>query len=882
VAATLTDFLGTRSPEQIAAILAARPDATVPPVPRDLSELAERLEIFSSVATAFHQLPAPAVQLVEVLQLLGPDPGERSEVARWLGRPAGDPDLTATLDQLTGLALAWPDGAAIRLTTPLYQAFRYPLRLGAPAAGLLARYPAEHLRPIARALGVRSGGRKPELIAGIAEVLTDPERVRELVGQAGPAVRTRLHRLATDGPAVEHFAAWYGYHQPDQELRWAAERGLVLADSWGVPQLPREAAVALRGPGWRAPFTPRPPRPTLRRVTDDAVEREAAAAGGGAVGQLTAVLEAVAGHPPALLKAGGLGVKEVRRLAKAIGGDPATVRLWLELAYDAELVGPVRDRSGTVELLPTGGYDEWAEAEPADRLAVLLPVWLELATAPLLATGGDRKPAPVLLREHEGLLAASVRHRVLQLASGLPPGRGVAPGADLIEPVGWRCPLLAAQHSDLPRLVAATWQEAQLLGVVAHGALSSLGRALAGGAEPAGMPAGAGAFPIPDPDELAAACRKLLPAAAGEAVFQADLTALVPGTPTRSLADLLDATADRESRGGAVTWRFTPGSVRRALDAGHRPAELLAALRTRATTGTLPQPLEYLVTDLARRHGAMRVRAVGCVLRAEDPALLAELAGARTLRGLGLSVIAPTVLGSARPAGETLAALRAAGYAPVGESPDGVPLVERAERRRAGPARQRRRPISGVPAAGSGIGSGIRSGVAGGAGAGRETPAGTRVGSGRGAGAGSASGAGPAGDQLALATRLLAAPVPAPRSAPGARPGQSPLPELAELDPTGADSSPAGGLDQVRPVDLDAELAELADQLGPGERRLLAHAIETGCPVTINYVNAQGGRTTRVIDSAELDGGHLIAWCHLREDERMFSLRRIDTVAPAR
>jgi hypothetical protein len=834
VAVTLAEFLGTRRPDQIAAILAARPDAAVPPVPRNLPELAERLEIFHSVAAAVRLLAAPAMQVIEVLQLLGPGLGDRGALAGWLGRRAGDPAVTATLELLESFALAWGDDRKVQLATPLYEAFRYPLRLGAPAATLLARYPTEHLRPIARTLGLRSAGRKPELIAGIAGLLTDPERVRELVGGAGAAVRARLHRLATDGPATEHFAAWYGYHQPDPELRWAAERGLVLADSWGVPQLPREAAVALRGPAWHAPFSPRQPRPELVEVTDDAVEREAAAAGGAAVEQLTTLLEAVAAAPPALLKAGGVGLKELRRLARTLGIDEAAVRLWLELAYQAELVSPARDRPGSAQLLPTAGYDQWADGEPADRLAAVLPAWLDLATGP--PTGGaDRKPAPALVRDHGGQLAVAVRHQVLRLAAGLPGGHGVADGAGLTEAVGWCCPLLADQHPDFDRMVAAVWREAQQLGVVGHGTLTSLGRALTGSGE-VGAPA------APDPDEVAAACRKLLPAAAVEAVFQADLTALVPGTPARPLAELLDASADRESRGGAVTWRFTPASVRRALDAGHQAEPLLAALRARSAGGTLPQPLAYLVTDLARRHGAVRVREVASVLRADDPALLTELAGARALRPLRLSVLAPTVLGSARPVGETLAALRAAGYAPVGESTDGIPQVERLERRRAGDTRPRGRPVprsrGGAP--------------------GPDRP-----------------------DPLELASRLLAAPVPAgppgPASELALAENLAPARELALAE----NLAPAGEAALAEEAELAAELADLAGHLAPGERRLLAHAIQTENSVTIGYTSAQGNRTTRVIDSVELDGAHLIAWCHLRDDERIFSLRRIDTVAPA-
>lgn len=872
MAVTLTEFLASRTPAQIAAILTARPDAAVPPVPRHLPELADRLEIFGSVAAAVHRLPAPAMQIIEVLQLLGPGAGDRAALAGWLGCDRDDAALAATLELLGSYALAWTDGQTVHLTARLYEAFRYPLQLGAPAAALLARYPVEQLRPIARALALPAAGRKPELIAAITGRLTDPEQVRRLVARAAPAVRDRLQQLAVDGPAAEPFAAWYGYHQPDPQLRWAAERGLVLADSWGVPQLPREAAVALRGPDWHAPFHPQPRRPALVEITDDAVEREAAAAGGAAVEQLTTLLEAIAATPVGLLKAGGVGVKELRRLARTVGIEEPAVRLWLELAHEAELLASERDRSGAVELLPTSGYDEWAGAEPAERLAAALPAWLDLATVALLPTGAeDRKPAPALVRDHEGQLAAAVRQQVLRLAGGLPAGHGIAHDADLAEPVRWRRPLLAAQHPDFDRLVAAVWREAQQLGVVAHGALTSLGRALVGFPDPeesgvdgpgrarVARPAARADFVDParraeltgpaSRAELTAACHKLLPAAASEVVLQADLTALVPGTPARPLADLLDAAADRESRGGAVTWRFSPGSVRRALDTGFAAEQLLAALRARAVGGAVPQPLAYLVTDLARRHGAVRARAVACVLRSDDPALLAELAGARALRGLQLSVIAPTVLGSTRPVGETLAALRSAGYAPVAESADGTAQVERVPRRRAGGSRSRSRQPSRGAVPRQPAGSGARADAGG--------PAEV-----------------PEVDPLELAERLLAAPVLAPQRA---KPTQPP----AKRRPVQAEPDPVDLLSGIEPADVDEVLAGRAGHLAPGERRLLAHAIETDGAVTIGYTNAQGNHTTRVIDSVELDGAHLIAWCHLRDDERMFSLHRIDMVAPA-
>ncbi|MBM0239317.1 hypothetical protein JNW88_23180 [Micromonospora sp. ATA32] len=65
--------------------------------------------------------------------------------------------------------------------------------------------------------------------------------------------------------------------------------------------------------------------------------------------------------------------------------------------------------------------------------------------------------------------------------------------------------------------------------------------------------------------------------------------------------------------------------------------------------------------------------------------LLKEILHARSLSTLGLTLLAPTVLASSAPIAETLATLRNAGYAPVGENPDGTVAVERPTRQRAVP-----------------------------------------------------------------------------------------------------------------------------------------------------------------------------------------------------
>ena len=67
----------------------------------------------------------------------------------------------------------------------------------------------------------------------------------------------------------------------------------------------------------------------------------------------------------------------------------------------------------------------------------------------------------------------------------------------------------------------------------------------------------------------------------------------------------------------------------------------------------------------------------------------------------------------------------------------------------------------------------------------------------------------------------------------------------------------------------------------PVEQRQLAFAIDNQAPVRITYRSSTGGVTTRTISDIELVAGLMYAWCHLRDDERVFALDRVQAVLPA-
>jgi hypothetical protein len=159
-------------------------------------------------------------------------------------------------------------------------------------------------------------------------------------------------------------------------------------------------------------------------------------------------------------------------------------------------------------------------------------------------------------------------------------------------------------------------------------------------------------------------------------------------------------TADIESTGGATVFRFSDTSIRRALDAGRSAADLHALLAARSRT-PVPQPLSYLIDDVARKHGRIRIGLAGSYVRCDDDGLLNEVLADRRVESLRLRRLAPSVLVSPLAPERVAERLREVGYAPAAESPDGALLLRRPDAGRA-PARPRplrRRPELAAPAA---------------------------------------------------------------------------------------------------------------------------------------------------------------------------------------
>ncbi|MFD9596196.1 helicase-associated domain-containing protein [Kitasatospora sp. NPDC059973] len=712
---TLAEELRSRADDDLAALLRSRPDL-LNPVPGDLTQLAARLSSRASALRALERLDRFTLQVAEALAA-APDGAPPATVRTLLTGPAkvkphpgATPLSTAdraavtaalprALATLRDRALLWGPDNGLRLVIAAREALAptaaNPGRtgLGPTLADATAGMSPARIQQLLVSAGQPPTPDPVTAVAALTALLTDRARCDALLATAPEPALRLLDRLVWGPPTgtVPDATRPVTAEDAQSPVEWLLARGLLLPSSPGSVVLPRELALHLRGGRTHRLVEPVQPEPAPAAAARDPQAVDGAAAGQAytAVRTVEELLDLWGLNPPPTLRAGGLGVRDLKRTAQTLESTEQQTAFWLELAYTAGLLAP--DGEADERWSPTPAYDGWLQQDTADRWAALAAGWLTATRVPAL-TGtpdGKGKPRAALGPELDRTLAPSVRRAALALLAELPPGTP-ATADELLPTLRWQRPLrggpvTARPAADGPHggagahpaagpgrdlrddLVGWTLAEAELLGITGRGALASPGRAL--------LTAEA------DPAEVLA---PLLPRPLDHVILQPDLTAIAPGPLLTPLAQALALCADIESKGGATVYRFTPESVRRALDAGRSAADLQAFLDQHSRT-PVPQPLSYLIDDVARRHGILRVGAASSYLRCDDPALLGEVLADRRSVDLRLRLLAPTVLASQAAPDVLLATLRTMGYAPAAESAEGDVLITRPDSHRTPP-----------------------------------------------------------------------------------------------------------------------------------------------------------------------------------------------------
>ena len=639
----LGSWLADAPDERLIRLLELRPDLAQPP-PGSITALAARAQARQSVKAATDDLDFLRLGVLDALLVLGADttPVPTATLLALIGDRAAEADVLMALEDLRERALVW-GGAS--------------LRVAADAGTALPWHPGQVTLEDAS----RSGEQIAQLIDGLDRTQLD---VLEKLLEGSPMGRTR--DAAPGAPA-------------DRPVPTLLAMGLLRHVDDETVILPRHVGQVLRGerPG---PMQLTQPDPVVSTGT----QRDADAAAAGAVidllHDLDVLLETLSAAPVPELRSGGLGVRDVKRLAKTTGIEEPRLGLILEVAAAAGLIAsglpdPFPAVGDGPYWAPTDSADRFTAMSPAERWHLLAVAWLDLPGRPALigTRGPDAKPYGALSDSLYSTAAPLDRRLLLGLLAELAPGAGVS-AAEASAALVWRRPRWARRLQ--PEPVAQLLDEGHTLGLVARGAISTAGRALLGEAT--------------DPQ---VAMAQAMPEPIDHFLVQADLTVVVPGPLCRELAQDLSAVATVESAGAAMVYRVSERSIRHALDIG-KTRDWMHQLFAEHSTTPVPQGLTYLIDDVARRHGQLRIGMAASFVRCEDPALLAQaVAAADTLQ---LRALAPTVAVSPAPIAEVLTALRAAGFAPAAEDSTGS-IVDVRPRGARVPTPPRRRQYRAAP-----------------------------------------------------------------------------------------------------------------------------------------------------------------------------------------
>lgn len=492
-----------------------------------------------------------------------------------------------------------------------------------------------------------------------------PTTLRELLGnevaQLGPHSMAKLNlkklsEAPTSAKKILEAMVWgpprgtvADIKKPGAGVQWCLEEGFLIPYSQTIVVMPREVAIALRGGKVHKEQRVNSPDASYTFTAKDRKNINSAA-----IANVTTFLRWVeevlnfwAQDPPTALRSGGLGVRDLKALALHIGVDESCAAFVAELCYISALLTIDPDD----RILPTTNFDIWLTQRPSDKWLTLASAWLSTSRVSGLVGNEDSKNVAPLGPELDRVNAASVRSLVLSLLRDHRDG-AITPDS-MVAIASWHRPSkrIGGIH---PSHILFTLRESEWLGVTGQGVISDYGLALIEQSSLEQI----------DSD---------LPEDVDHILIQSDNTAIAPGPLAQEVAQEMALLADVESRGGATVFRFTDSTIRRALDHGKTGDEITKFLKATSKT-PMPQPLEYLIADVAKKHGKLRVGSTTSFIRCEDQSVIVAILSDKKLDGMGFRKIAAEVLISDLEVDDAVNVLRNAGYLPAVEDSKGILL----------------------------------------------------------------------------------------------------------------------------------------------------------------------------------------------------------------
>jgi hypothetical protein len=596
VAITFADELRARGDDALASIFKLRPDL-VSPVPNDFSALAARATSTPSLVRALDSINMWHYQIIEAACAL-PEPFKKSEIVAVTSE-----ETAFALDRLWQMGLLYKEGNNYRTPTNL------KMLIGDEPAGL----------------------------GPIAVKKFDFSILKE-IPKASEEVLAKL----TWGPPRGQIG---NIKKPGNAIGWLLDNGVLVALDSNTVALPRDVAIKLRGGKIHKEMVSKAPNLIGKEVVQKQIDLAAIANISTILRWCEELLHNLSDEPPTALRTGGLGVRDLKKIAEHLGIDETCAGFVAELCY----LGGLLVIDSDDQILPTSAFDIWLTKSAEERWYSLVVLWLDTSrVSGLIGKNSDKNVAP-LGPELDRAGASLIRRSTLKVLNDNPQ---LTPDVkSLQEIVKWINPQRA--NNDY---VEWTLREAEWLGITGQGALSTFGSNLLN-------------------EKEVLEIESALPKPVDHILIQADNSAVAPGPLTPELASEMGTIADIESRGGATVYRFSDSSIRRGLDHG-KTGDQIKTFLSKISKTPMPQPLEYLITDIAKRHGRLRVGSAHTYIRCEDEGLVQQILHDKKCEHLRLRKIAPQVLVTDFELAEVIGELREFGYLPAAENSGGVLLSQ--------------------------------------------------------------------------------------------------------------------------------------------------------------------------------------------------------------
>lgn len=429
-------------------------------------------------------------------------------------------------------------------------------------------------------------------------------------------------------------------------LSWLLENNYLIKTGEKTVALPREIGLKLRGGKAHRSLDKIPTEINCKTaVAQKIIDQSAIANISTVLRWVEELLHHLSDQPATALRTGGIGIRDLKRISEHIGESEEIAAFVCEISYLAGLVVVDVDE----KILPTSAFDLWLTKNDEDKWYALVSTWIESArNLNWVQNQEDKKLVPLGSDlEHPGVVPIKkILAKILQNEKPF----NITDNS-LAQNIEWHIPKRANKN-----ILSAIIRELEWLGITGQNQISTFGKNF---------------FARSDDLQVLSA----LPKPVDHFLIQADNTAVAPGPLLPELSAKIGQIADIASKGAATVFKFSESSIRRGLDHGQTGSAILDFLKKHSKTA-VPQPLEYLINDVSKRHGRLRIGSTHSYLRCEDESLIQQILHDNRCEHLRLRKIAPQVLVSDHETIDLLNELREFGYLPASENSSGVILNE--------------------------------------------------------------------------------------------------------------------------------------------------------------------------------------------------------------